>query len=86
MHLENSPLRPPFPVPLPTHEPSFLNGPFFSISSKNCRAMPWGCCFEQPQNKSDLQCDCKDWIPEILLESHLVPSLHFALQQQYFAC
>ena len=65
----------PRPPPPPTHEPILLNGPFFSNSSKNCRAMPWGCCFEQPQNKSDLHCDCKDWIPEILLESHLVSSI-----------
>ena len=75
MHVENSPLRPPFPVPPPDTWTNFLNGPFFSNSSKNCRATPWGSCFEQPQNKSDLQCDCKDWIPEILLESHLVSSI-----------
>ena len=65
----------PFPVPPPDTWTNFLNGPFFSNSSKNCRATPWGCCFEQPQNKSDLHCDCKDWIPEILLESHLVSSI-----------
>ena len=70
---------PPSPLPRPPPPPdtwtNFLNGPFFSKSSKNCRAMPWGCCFEQPQSKSDLHCDCKDWIPEILLESHLVSSI-----------
>lgn len=68
---------PPSPLPRPPPDTwtNFLNGPFFSISSKNCRATPWGCCFEQPQNKSDLHCDCKDWIPQILLEYHLVSSI-----------